>query len=253
MMPFRAGSMSTTYLDGAVVVKVPRLPSANMLMAAERAALTDLASLTGEHTWLAPYFPRLTGTATVQDPSSGARREINALAALVDGYLTLAEVAAHYPDGLDPRDYAWMHRRLLRSIAGAHLAGWVHGAIFADNVLIHPELHGVVLIGWSYATPPGVPLAATIPGRDYPPEVRAGEATSYESDVYLAHALLLDVLGSRIPAPIRSFARGCMQDRPTARPSAVELLDEYDELLDRLYGERRFRPFQIPTRTTKGQ
>ena len=50
------------------------------------------------------------------------------------------------------------------------------------------------------------------------------------------------------PAKQRRFARGCAQDDPSRRPDAVDLLTEYDDLLEDLYGERTFRPFAI-TRT----
>ncbi|WP_277814091.1 hypothetical protein [Rhodococcus opacus] len=42
-----------------------------------------------------------------------------------------------------------------------------------------------------------------------------------------------------------------MQPQPGLRPEAVDLLDEFDDLLDTHYGRRRFRPFTMPT--TKGQ
>ncbi|MBJ8345091.1 hypothetical protein [Antrihabitans sp. YC2-6] len=241
------GAVANVYRSGsATVVKIPRKPNANMLIANERAALADLAALAADHTWLAPYFPRLVDRATHVDSASGQTREVDVLAAMVDGFVPLSAIARAYPDGLDQPDYAWMHRRLLRAVAGAHATGWVHGAIFAENVLIHPELHGVVLVGWSFATRPGGALAATVRSGTYPPEVRAGLAVSPETDVYMVNALMLAMLGDRAPDPIRAFAIGCMQDNPRLRPTAADLLEEYDDLLDRTYGKRRFRPFAMP-------
>ena len=53
--------------------------------------------------------------------------------------------------------------------------------------------------------------------------------------------------GGRLPAPLRAFARGCMLANPRQRPhDAWQLLHELDELLGRLYGARKFRPFAIP-------
>ncbi len=65
----------------------------------------------------------------------------------------------------------------------------------------------------------------------------------------MAHALMLELLG-RGETRQRAFATGCMQDRPARRPDAVDLLDEYDELLDELYGARVFRPFALPNLET---
>ncbi|SUA42336.1 Uncharacterised protein [Nocardia africana] len=243
------GSVADLYRtdSAAVVVKVARRQTANSLLANERNALTDIAALTGEHKWLAPYYPRLIDTVDHTDTESGEVRAINVLGALTGEFVTLAQVRAAYPQGLDPRDYAWMHRRLLRCLAGAATAHWVHTAVSEENVLIHPRLHGVVLVGWSFATRPGRVPAATPASIDHPPETGSGVSPS--TDVYLAHRLLLTMLGDRAPAPMRAFAEGCLHSAPRLRPDARTLLDEFDDLLDRLYGARRFRPFELP----KGQ
>jgi hypothetical protein len=70
----------------------------------------------------------------------------------------LTALAAGFPDGLDPRDAAWMRRRLLACLGWAHRARLVHGAVFPEHVLIHPRT------GWyssTGATPP--PPAPTYP------------------------------------------------------------------------------------------
>lgn len=227
-----------------VIVKLARRPLANRLLAGERTALTDIAAWATGHSWPAPYFPRLLDAVDHTDSAAGDVRAINVLNSLTDGFVTLAQVRAAHPDGVDPRDYAWMHRRLLRFLAGAAAAQWVHTAVTAENVLVHPRLHGVVLIGWSFATRPGRPAAATRTTIDYPPEI--GEAVSPRTDVYLAHRLMLTMLGARAPAPMRAFAEGCLQPAARLRSEAHTLLDEFDDLLDRMYGRRRFRPFHLP-------
>jgi hypothetical protein len=46
---------------------------------------------------------------------------------------------------------------------------------------------------------------------------------------------------------MRAFLAGCMSLNPSARPQdAWALRLELDELLKRLYGPRRFRPFRLP-------
>jgi serine/threonine protein kinase len=237
-----------------VVVKIPRSPASNALIDSERTALTEIAaSAEGGNEWLRAYFPQLIDHLTHADPETGSRRQVTVLDSLTTGFVTLAEVRAAYPDGLDPRDWAWMHRRLLRGLAAAHRAGWVHTAVTADNVLIHPERHGVVLVGWSFATRPGtVPLATITSRREhYPRERLTGSTATTAWDVFMAHRLMLTMLADTAPARLRAFARGCMQPQPSLRPDAVDLLDEFDDLLDTLYGRRRFRPFTLPT--TKGQ
>ncbi|APA98140.1 hypothetical protein [Nocardia seriolae] len=243
-----SGSVTDVYRSGSDrVVKIPRRAAANRLLAGERNALRDIATVADEHEWLRPYFPILIDTVDHLDTATGEHRTVNVLDALIDGFVTLEDVLSAYPDGLDPRDYAWMHRRLLRCLAGAQLAGWVHTAISPADVLVHPRLHGIVLAGWSFATRPGAPAAATLRSLDYPPEIRA--AVSPATDVFLAHRLMLTMLGDRAPAPMRAYATGCMQADPGLRPDAADLLGEFDDLLDRLYGKRRFRPFEL----TKGK
>ncbi|MGV9414812.1 hypothetical protein ACWDOP_33335 [Nocardia sp. NPDC003693] len=245
---YARGSVADVYHCGSDrVVKIPRRAVANRLLAGERNALRDIASTAAGHEWLRPYFPELVDTVDHHDAATGEHRAVNVLTAHIDGFVTLEQVRAAYPGGLDPRDYAWMHRRLLRCLAGAALAGWVHTALTPANVLIHPRQHGVVLAGWSFATRPGAPAAATLGALDYPPEIR--DAVSPATDVYLAHGLMLTMLGDRAPAPMRTFAAGCRQSDPRLRPDAADLLGEFDDLLDRLYGQRRFRPFELP----KGQ
>lgn len=243
------GSVANLYRsDAGVVLKIPRNPRANSMIEAERNVLTDIEN-SCEAGWAVSYFPRLIDQIT--HVGSGTRRQIDVLDDLTEGFVSLAEVREAYPGGLDPRDWAWMHRRLLRALAAAHATGWVHTAITAENVLIEPDRHGVVLVGWSFATRTGSRPVATI-GSDrdsYPPEL--GEGASPAWDVYMAHHLMLRMLGEQTHERMKAFADGCMQDNPRLRPDAVDLLGEFDELLDLLYGQRTFRPFAVPS--TKGQ
>ncbi len=241
------GSVGTVYRTGDAVLKIARRPASNRLLDGERAAYRSLAAMLGDNMWLRPYYPRLRDVGAIAGPDGSVRR-VNVLDELT-GFVTLAQVKRAYPAGLDGRDWAWMYRRLLRALAGAHLAGLVHGAVFADNVLIQPERHGVVLAGWSFATATGAPLPALVGSGRYPPEATAGRPVDGKADVHQLHTLMIDLLHPGERAQI-AYARGCLAECPRMRPSAAALLDEYDDLIDRLYGARRFRPFTIhPTPT----
>ncbi|MEV7551198.1 adenylate cyclase [Amycolatopsis sp. NPDC089917] len=241
--PHAVGSVATTYrTTGPHLVKLVRDPALNPLIHAEWAALRTLDGFTERHRWLRPYYPRLLDTS---GPVARGDRAFSVLDPLVDGFVTLAAIGEAFPDGLDGRDYAWMHRRLLRAVAGAHRAGLVHGHLTADNVLVHPGQHGIVLAGWSFAVEAGaLPLAADN-SAEYPPEVHKGLPMTAATDVHMLHRLMLSLLA---PAETRQreFATWCTQDDPAQRPDAVDLLDEYDDLLGELYGPRTFRPFTIP-------
>lgn len=246
-----AGSVADVYRGCSdegehVVVKIPRKPPSNALMDAERDSLLAIhASGAGGNDWLRHYFPRFVDRIEHRDPATRERRSINVLNDIGGAFVTLADVRSAYPDGVDPRDYVWMHRRLLRGIAAAHRAGWAHTALTADDVLIEPERHGVVVAGWSYATRIGdVPPLAAI--AEHPPEAASMMPVTEGWDVYMAHGLMLDMIGVQAPKRLRTFATGCRQKDPRHRPSAVDLLTEFDDLLKDLYGRRRFRPFTMP-------
>ncbi|KFZ81216.1 adenylate cyclase [Amycolatopsis sp. MJM2582] len=241
--PHAVGSVATTYrTTGPHLVKLVRDPALNPLIHAEWEALRALDGFTERHRWLRPYYPRLLDTS---GPVARGDRAFSVLDPLVDGFLTLADIGKAFPGGLDGRDYAWMHRRLLRAVAGAHRAGVVHGHLTADNVLVHPGQHGIVVAGWSFAVEDGaLPLAADKSVR-YPPEVHKGQPMTAATDVHMLHRMMLGLLAPGETRQ-REFAKWCLQEIPAQRPEAADLLDEYDELLADLYGPRTFRPFIIP-------
>jgi serine/threonine protein kinase len=229
------------------VFKVAREPRDNDLLAAEARALTRLT--TDGDPKLRAYMPRLLETFTHEDPATGERRAANVLEYQA-GFVSLAQVAEKYPDGLDPRDAAWMWRRLLVALGAAHRVGLVHGAVLPEHVLIHPGAHGLVLVDWCYSTSrPGEHVPALVARyRDaYPPEVPAREQATAATDVYMAGGLFLKLMGDRTPPELRRFAAGCRLARPRMRPQdAWALLAELDDLLNTLYGPRRFRAFAVP-------
>ncbi|MFC3891536.1 adenylate cyclase [Lentzea rhizosphaerae] len=241
--PFAVGSIANLYeADGPHVVKVVRDPALNPLLHGEWLALRALESFTDRNQWLRPFYPRLLDTSGAVAKGS---RAFTVLEPLLDGFVTLADVRRAFPDGLDGRDYAWMHRRLLKALAGAHQIGLVHGAVTAENVMVHPEQHGIVLAGWSFAVEEGQRLLATSRTISYPPEVVAQQPVTAATDVHMAHTLMLDLLGDGEHRQ-RAFARGCLQEHQERRPDVVDLIEEYDDLLEDLYGARRFRPFALP-------
>lgn len=132
------------------------------------------------------------------------------------GLVSLADVRAAFPGGLDGRDWAWMARRIVMVLDAA---GQPHGALDAATVFIHPGGHGVVLTGW---------------GANGPAPASADSA---------ALTALFDQM----------LARGRDDERQRAFAaragglSAGRFLTEYDLLLTHLYGPRTYRPFVMPT------
>jgi hypothetical protein len=55
------------------------------------------------------------------------------------------------------------------------------------------------------------------------------------------------LMAGRAPKQLAAFAHGCTLPGPARRPQdAWRLLGELDDVLDRLYGPRKFRPFAMP-------
>ena len=205
---------------GDAVLKVPRSLADNDLMAAEATALRTLWT-DGDPRYRA-YAPRLIESATRADG-----RVVNKLKRL-HGFVSLDGM-----NRIDPRDAAWIWRRLLVALGWAHRAGLVHGAVLPAHVLIHPTEHGVVLVDWCYAVRPGNRLAALVAEHraDYPPEI---PHVTPATDIYLATVLMRRLMHDP-PKPIARFISGCLYDAPRMRPQdAWALLAELDELLENL-------------------
>jgi hypothetical protein len=253
------GDLANLYAAGDAMVKIPRDPAVNDLLEREAIALRQLPQ-DGDGRFL-PYVPRLLESFRHRDESTGTERRANVLGRL-DGFHTLAEVREAYPGGVDPRDVAWMWRRLLVALGFAHRAGVLHGAVLPEHVLIQPGAHGLVLVDWCYSVPGCHPdggdrVPAMVPGRAdwYPPEVAAREPAGPGTDIHLATRCMTYLMAGRAPKALRAFAGGCLLRARNRRPQdAWRLLADLDDLLERLYGPRRFRPFHLPAGTphTKG-
>ena len=245
------GDLANLYDAGEAIVKIPRDPAVNDLLEREAIALRQLPK-DGDGRFL-PYVPRLLESFRHRDETTGTERRANAIGRF-DGFRSLAEVRAAYAGGVDPRDVAWMWRRLLVALGFAHRAGVLHGAVLPEHVLIHPEQHGLVLVDWCYSVPGchpdrGVRVPAMVTRRAgwYPPEVAAREPAGPGTDIYLATRCMTYLMRDRAPRPLRAFALGCLLTVQNRRPSdAWRLVAELDDLLERLYGPRRFRPFHLP-------
>ncbi|WP_433346205.1 serine/threonine protein kinase [Micromonospora sp. CA-111912] len=240
------GDLADLYDVGADrLLKLPRNPTDNDLMAREAHALRTVEER-GDPRYL-PYVPRLVDSFRHRDAATGAQRQISVLAT-APGLRSLDEVRRAYPDGLDARDAAWMWRRLLVALGLAHRAGVVHGAVLPRHVLIDPDGHGVVLVDWCFSVVGEGAVPALVPGHEdwYPPEAAAKRPCGPGTDLAMAARCMTWLMGDRAPRELRAFADGCRRPALNSRPDdAWRLLGELDEVLERLYGPRTFRPFTL--------
>lgn len=238
-----------------VLLKVVRKPSNNDLLAdeARRLRLLD-RDLGGDR--VRAHFPTLLDSFQIED-GSGARRQCNVLRHET-GYVTLADVVAAYPAGIDAADMAWMFNRVLVALATTHRLGYVHGAVLPSHVLLRLDDHNGMLVDWCYSVPVGSALPAISPAYRafYPPEVAARLPATPATDLYMAAMCMLHLLGgdvatqqlpAAVPAPITALLRACLLPAPARRLGDAWLAyDDFGTILRRLYGPPRFRPFTMP-------
>jgi hypothetical protein len=80
----------------------------------------------------------------------------------------------------------------------------------------------------------------------YPDEVLERRPPGPGTDIAMAARCMSVLMGRQAPTELRVFAGGCMMPRLDQRPDdAWRLLRELDSVLERLYGPRTFRPFQL--------
>jgi hypothetical protein len=255
---------STALADGQsnVLLKVPIKPENNDLVANEARMLAHLRACK-DFAKLRHFASQLIDTFSYYEEPSGIVRQVNVLA-YTEGLYSLKEVREVYTRGIDPRDMAWIWRRLLVALGFAHANAVIHGAVLPPHVLLHPAQHGVVLVGWSYAVPDAGTTGEHISAissayRDwYPAEVFAGGTPTSGLDISMAAKCMTDLLGGdpvqcvlpeTVPWQIRNHLRGCTLAAPQIRPQDVHLvLDEFDALIERLWGPRTFREFSMPKR-----
>jgi hypothetical protein len=237
------GSLHDSALYTAAL-KMPRSPKNSDLIANEITALKKLKEGVPEDFRM--YHPTTVDSFRHRDASHKDRRVI--VTEYLDGFVSLRDVMRAYPTGIDGRDMAWMARRLWVAMDTAHRAGLSHNAVFPENVMIHPTMHGVVLIDWCYSADTGEKLSAVVQRykKDGWYGTRYDKPLDHRLDVRQASLTLEALLGPRHlheARPFRAFFNGC---RVASAPPAGQLFEEFDELLERLYGRRRYRPFKMP-------
>ena len=228
------------------LLKVARHPRDNDLVQAEARTLRRLHREGGDR--IPAFLPELVDSIGFR-ASGGIVRRGNVLDRL-DGFYSLAAVRDAYPRGVDPRDMAWMWRRLLFILGAAHRVGIVHAAVTPDHVMIHPEEHGLVLVDWAYAVAPGERARAVSRAyRDWSaPELLERKPLTSETDIFMgARAMLSLTRFGTMPRPLRAFFNACAISQAKRPEDAWALQATFDEVLERLYGPRRFRPFTMPT------
>lgn len=236
-----------------VLVKMPRSPKDNDLMGAEFTALSLLCHKGEDYEKFRVFFPHLREHFTHRDAESRIKRRTSIFVPR-QGYYSLESILEAHPDGLNPRDVAWIFKRILTAIGYAHNCGVLHNALTPDNILVSPTDHHVIIVGWTYSTPVGTPMKAVV-GRHssfYPPEVTVlkDPHAGPESDIYMALKIFQAMGGSQLPVRLQRFAKNCASRHITARPKdAWALLNIYEDILYDLFGKPKYHELVLSTKT----
>ena len=241
------------------LLKITRDPRTNSLVANEADILRQLYALdpAGRYT---PFLPAIEASFGFSDGSGAPARQANVLRMhekiqSPDEFYTLLEVKNAFPGGLDSRHVAWIWRRVLNIIGFAHSNNIVHGAVLPMHILIEPKTHKLLLVDWCCATRGGSPLPIIAGGylAWYKRDRAATNPPTPALDVMFAARCMIDLLGgdplqvefpSTVdPALQRHFQR-CLGGGVNA--DAWKLLADFDQLMQALWGPRKFQVLALP-------
>jgi hypothetical protein len=204
------------------------------------------------------YLPRLEEMFTVQ---VGTSEHAGTAYHTENGWYNLKQVRDCHPLGVDPRDMAWMFRRLLVALGFLHSSGVTHCALLPGNILIQPDDHGLMLTNFGSAfsmdgTGRNLPIVCSNEEKSwYPPDLLPTRKVNSATDIYLAAQCMRYILGADLngrgypvdtPRQIKLFLRGCIMPTTRSTPSdAWALKEEFDTLLHQIWGKRKFHPFSM--------
>jgi hypothetical protein len=237
-------------------LKIVREPLDNDFAQNEARILRRLAGGVGADRF-SPYIPALLD-AFVYDDGAEARQAL--VLEKYPGWYSLSEVRQAYPGGIEPKDMAWIWRRLLVALGFAHANQVIHGAVLPENIWIEPQNHGLMLVNWCYSVSDPVNSGERLAALNlayaawYPADVLNHEAPTTGLDILFSARCMLWLLGGNplsgdlpavVPAPIKSFFHGCLLPANRIPQDAWALMEEFDELIERLWGKRQFHPFRM--------
>jgi len=226
-------------------VKLVRRPANNSLLAHEMEVVREVKDKV-EPAFL-PYFPDPQDSFAIKEGSVIRRANVFGL---LKGFHTLGIVRVAYPGFIDPRDGAWIWRRLLTAMGALHKAGVVHGGLLPQHAMILGAQRGMTLVGWCASRQIGEPitLVSHADRWRYPSEVFDKTGAIPETDICMAARLIEDLVGARLPRAFRTHLKACLLPKASMRPgNAWALKDSFDELNERMFGVRKFKPFYMPT------
>jgi len=247
---------TSLFREHHAIIKIPRDSQANAYMRSEAHALRRLLEQDRLHHF-APFLPTCLESIDIIDEPGREPRVANVLAffAPPEEFHTLAKLREFFPRGLDPKHMAWIWRRLLNVLRFVHDSGVSHNAILPIHVLIEPKEHKLIVVGWCSAHCTGSPNSSRLMSGSYVNWYSRATHSGPQLDISFAARCMLELVGGNGATPSspdsldpvfkRYFAR-CLNPSATESNNAHKLLEDFDHLIEILWGPRRFRPLELP-------
>lgn len=191
------------------------------------------------------YIPGILDSFFIND--NGRRYQVLVMS-YIEGYVSVTDILSAYPNGLDPRDAAWICRRIMGQAVLAKELEIVHTSITPDHVLINVRSHDPLHIGWGHSVKEGEKLSLIInKWKDiYPPEVFEKKRLDEKTDVFMVGQMMISLFGkNKYPESVKKVLLKCVNLSPSKRPNAVKALSEFTHVIRNEWG-KKYRKFKMP-------
>ena len=168
---------------------------------------------------------------------------------------TFDDVMRAYPAGVDGRHAVWMWRRVLELLSWVHRAGWAHGAVLPQHIVVHARDHGAMLVGWSCAArlDARAPLPVVSPAAHayYAPALLEGAPPSAATDIVMSARCVARLLGGsaeRVPASVPAPLAEIVEAHAAGRGAddAWTVRKAVADAARAAYGPPAYHPFAMP-------
>ncbi|OGG59751.1 hypothetical protein A2765_04145 [Candidatus Kaiserbacteria bacterium RIFCSPHIGHO2_01_FULL_56_24] len=266
---FRTGDFAAIYhgtlvgQNRSVLAKIALEPALNSWLEREAMILARFRDAKSGNpvVGIRKFVPDLIDTFLIGGPG-GTRYRVNILG-IREGFVSVADIIQAYPAGLNPAEAAWVARRIIAQALAASMAGVVHGAITPDHVLVDPQTHEPMHIGWAHAIDDPARKGGRITHvidrwRDfYPPEVFDKKTPDHRTDLYMAGKTIVNLLGgdvkrntlpASVPDEMKRVILRLVEKTPDRRPrDGKAYLDEFTRVVRKIWG-KAYLPLTMPVR-----
>jgi len=238
---YRKGDFSLLYRarssdNKEVLIKISSKPTYNPWLEKERIFIKKNDD---------KYIPSIVDSFFITDNS---KRYQALVMPYLERYVSVTEILEAYPSGLEPRDAAWICRRIIGQAVLASDLGVIHTAIVPDHILVNVDDHDPLHIGWGHSIRKGEKLSLIInKWKDiYPPEVFAKKRLDEKVDVYMAGQIMISLFNeSGLPDSVRKVLLKFIDHSSSARPNAEGAFSEFTRIIRAEWG-KKFKRFTMP-------